>query len=147
VQVIDWCQTQGEQPEFTCCIYATAPMLRAEDLIQALGKLKASPEKSYAFSVTTFPYPIQRALCFDADRKLRMCQPQHEQTRSQDLPKTFHDAGQFYWGRTEAFKGGLPVFSPGSIPYELPRYRVQDIDDEADWRRAELMAAALRDEW
>ncbi len=140
---IQWFAERGEQPEYTCCIYATTPFLQASDLAQAFAQLEKAPEKSFAFSVTSYAYPIQRALCFADNGDLQMCFPEYGPARSQDLPKVVHDAGQFYWGRSEAFLHDLSIFSASSIPFELPRYRVQDIDDDEDWVRAELMGQAL----
>lgn len=140
---IGWLDAQGMRPTYACCIYATTPFLQANDLAQAFDQLKNSPEKSFSFSVTTFAYPIQRALCFDQAGQLQMCFPEYGPARSQDLPRVVHDAGQFYWGKSEAFLNNLAIFSKHAIPFELPRYRVQDIDDEEDWKRAELMARIL----
>jgi N-acylneuraminate cytidylyltransferase len=106
--------------------------------------LEAHREKSYAFSVTTFAFPVQRALRLTSDGGLDAVYPEHRLTRSQDLPETWHDAGQFYWGRTQAWQRGDTLFSPLSMPVVLPRHLVQDIDTPEDWRRAELMFAALR---
>lgn len=140
---INWFADKGEQPTYTCCIYATTPFLQAADLTEAFARLEQAPEMAFAFSVTTYAYPIQRALCFDEDGNLRMLFPEHGASRSQDLEKVVHDAGQFYWGKSEAFLNDLSIFSAHSIPCELPRYRVQDIDDDEDWQRAELMGQAL----
>jgi N-acylneuraminate cytidylyltransferase len=72
-----------------------------------------------------------------------MFHPEHRLTRSQDLEEAYHDAGQFYWGRTQAFLEDRPTFSDAAIPIVLPRSRVQDIDTLEDWRRAELMFDVL----
>ena len=69
--------------------------------------------------------------------------PEHRATRSQDLEEAYHDAGQFYWGRAEAFLNDVAIFSRESVPVVLPRYLVQDIDTLEDWHRAELMFKAL----
>ena len=66
-------------------------------------------------------------------------------SRSQDLEDVYHDAGQFYWGTTAAFERGDVIFSDCSVPIELPRYLVQDIDTVEDWKLAELMFSALRE--
>jgi N-acylneuraminate cytidylyltransferase len=73
-----------------------------------------------------------------------MFQPEHLNTRSQDLEEAYHDAGQFYWGRSSAFLRELPLFSKNAAPVFLPRHRVQDIDTLEDWRRAELMFKILQ---
>ncbi len=134
---------QGETPEYTCCIYATAPFLLPEFLQQGYDKLSRS-EYAYAFSVNEFGFPIQRALRVREDGALDAMHPEFRQTRSQDLERAYHDAGQFYWGRSDAFLSQQVLFSPSSVPVILPPHRVQDIDTPEDWVRAEYMYQALR---
>lgn len=141
---VEWLRAERGQPDAVCCIYATAPFMLGEDLRRGCELLERSAA-DYVFSCTTYPFPIQRALRLDADGRLTMMQPEHAMTRSQDLPETFHDAGQFYWGRSHAFLDGRPVFGPASIPLMLPRYRVQDIDTPEDWARAEIMHSAIKE--
>jgi N-acylneuraminate cytidylyltransferase len=129
-------------PEFTCCIYATAPFMQAQDLIAAHALLLAA-KRDFVFSATTFPYPIQRALKHREGGGVEMIQPEHLTTRSQDLIETFHDAGQFYWGRTDSFLNNIPTLSANSEALMLPRWRVHDIDTMEDWDRAEIMCKAL----
>lgn len=133
----------GEELEYICCIYATAPFLQPCYLQEGLEKLRES-QLSYAFSVTSFPFPIQRAVRINRDGRIEAIWPENISRRSQDLEEAYHDAGQFYWGRAEAFLTDVPVFSPAAIPVVLPRHLVQDIDTEEDWQRAELMFEALQ---
>lgn len=132
------CRKAGIDPEFVCCIYATAPFLSAADLQSALQRLRESGA-AYAFAVTRFDYPIQRSLRIDDAGHVSMLYPEHYATRSQDLTPAYHDAGQFYWGRTAAWLDELPLFGNQSIAINLPRDRVQDIDTSEDWSRAERM--------
>ncbi|HXV28871.1 MAG TPA: pseudaminic acid cytidylyltransferase [Sinorhizobium sp.] len=141
---ISWMWEDACEPESVCCIYATAPFVRAEDIRRGQRTLEESGA-DYAFSVTSFPFPIQRAVRVKADGRMEMFHPEHFNSRSQDLEEAFHDAGQFYWGRTEAWLEGRPLFSPRAAAVVLPRYRVQDIDTLEDWDRAELMFAAVRE--
>lgn len=136
-------RAQGACHERVCCVYATAPLLEPSDLRRGLGMLLEGAAQ-YVFSVTTFDFPVQRALRLAAGGGVMPLQPECAAMRSQDLETIVHDAGQFYWGRADAFLAGLPVFAPHSRPLLLPRWRVQDIDTEEDWLRAELMATALR---
>lgn len=136
-------QHAAEKPEGVCCVYATAPFVRPEDLRQGLDALLRHGV-DYAFSVTSFPFPIQRAVRIKANGRVEMFHPEHCNTRSQDLEEAYHDAGQFYWGRAEAWIDGRPIFNSEAIPVHLPRHRVQDIDTVEDWKRAELMFTALR---
>lgn len=139
---ITWLQAQGEPPAMVCCLYATAPFARAEDLRQGLEMLERTG-RDYVFSVTSYAFPIQRAIRITPDNGVEMFSPGHADTRSQDLEPAYHDAGQFYWGRAEAWLAGRSVFSPRSAPFILPSYRVQDIDTPEDWERAELMFGEL----
>ncbi|RYG39228.1 MAG: pseudaminic acid cytidylyltransferase [Burkholderiales bacterium] len=129
--------------ERACCIYATAPMLCAEDLRAGRTALDV-PNRDYVFSVTSYPFPIQRALKIDMEGRLAMFQPEHLETRSQDLEDAYHDAGQFYWGRAGAWLAGRPIFDAASATVQLPRKRVQDIDTIEDWERAELLFKLMR---
>lgn len=134
-----------ERPfEFACCIYATAPLLQARFLRKGSDLLRGHPDKSFAFSVSTFGFPVQRALTLDDQGALTPLYPQFRDSRSQDLAEAFQDAGQFYWGRRDAWLRGDALFSSKSLPVVLPRYLVQDIDTAEDWKRAEYLYAALR---
>lgn len=127
----------------TCCIYATAPFVRPEDLVQCHALLIESGA-DYALPITTFAFPVQRGVTVDKDGRLEMLHPDLVSTRSQDLPPVFHDAGQFYFGQSDAWLSGRPIMGHEAAAYVVPRYRVQDIDTLEDWRRAELMFTAVR---
>lgn len=126
-----------------CCLYATAPFVRAADLRRGLELLEAEDGADFAFSVTSYAFPIQRALRLSPAGRVAMFQPEHFTTRSQDLEEAWHDAGQFYWGRSGAWVSGRPIFGPASLPVRLPRHRVQDIDTPEDWERAEWLLRAM----
>jgi pseudaminic acid cytidylyltransferase len=126
-----------------CCIYPTAPFVTSADLRQGY-ELLTNTGKSFAFSATTFAFPIQRALRILPDGGIAPFFPEWIDSRSQDLEMSYHDAGQFYWGPAAAFCSGLPVFASHSAAVILPRHRVMDIDTLEDWVQAELMFAALK---
>ena len=140
---IEWHRTRGFDPLEICCIYATAPFLRSEDINFGKEILERS-KADFAFSVTSYAFPIQRAVKLREDGRIEMFNPSQFELRSQDLPEAFHDAGQFYWGTRDAWLSGTPIFGPKSAPVFLPRYRVQDIDTPEDWVQAELMMEVLR---
>lgn len=133
-------ERQGLQYAFTCCIYPAAVLVSPEDYSAALQQLRESSSADYVFSATTFGYPIQRALRQLPEGGVQMFWPEHRGTRSQDLEASFHDAGQFYFGRRDAWIEGRPFFTERSLMHLLPRYQVQDIDTAEDWERAELLA-------
>ncbi len=139
---VQWLQQEGAALRAVCCIYATAPFIQQRDLKVGLDMLEAGGWQ-YVFAATSFAAPVQRAFRRDADGGLTMFFPQHFQSRSQDLPESLHDAAQFYWGRPQAWLQRLLIFDRHSSVVSLPRWRVQDIDTEDDWRRAEWLAAYM----
>lgn len=139
---IEWFVERGEQVAQVCCIYPTAPFIQIETL-KAGYELLVQRGKSFAFSVTSFPFPVQRALRINPRNEVEAMYPEMSQVRSQDLDEAYHDAGQFYWGTAEAFVGEHELFSNCSVPVVIPRHLVQDIDTEEDWIRAEWMYRAL----
>lgn len=140
---IEWLEKNGDRLVNICCIYATAPFLEPEDIRRGFNSIQ-DPKVTYAFSATSFGFPIQRAFFLDEAGRVRMFSPEHANTRSQDLIDAYHDAGQFYWGKVSSFKSRLPFFGSESLPVLIPRNRVQDIDTLEDWDVAENMYAALR---
>lgn len=139
---VQWLQDNGQVPEKICCIYATAPFIKKEDIIQG-NSIMDSGDWQYVFSATEFVYPVFRAFKNNRDKGLEMIFPDHFATRSQDLSPVYHDAGQFYWGRSEAWLNNLMIFQNHSTVVELPSWRVQDIDTPEDWTRAELIFRIL----
>ncbi len=139
---IHWCNDNGMNIDNVCCIYATAPFLLPEYIQQGLESLSDNAVK-YTFSATSFAFPIQRAIRLDCNNQVDMFQPEHLNTRSQDLEEAYHDAGQFYWGTAASFLEGASFFAKHSIAIKLPRKRVQDIDTPEDWDLAEILYSVL----
>lgn len=133
-----WAISQGWQVSALCCVYATAPLIQTDDLDRGWQSLE-SGDWAYAFSVTDFPSSIYRAFRQRSEGGLEMIFPEHFLTRSQDLPVALHDAGQFYWGRSSAWLERKQIFDKHSVPVFIPRWRVQDIDNQDDWLRAEMI--------
>ncbi len=140
---IEWFVEHCSTPSKVCCIYATAPFLREADLKEGYTKIR-NCKADYAFAVTKYPFPIQRAIKLDIEGHTEMFQPENFNVRSQDLIPAYHDAAQFYWGDTSAWLDEKSLFSALSLPIIIPHYRAQDIDTLDDWHRAELMFSALQ---
>jgi len=137
-------ELQNEEPvELACCIYATAPFLQTHYLKEAYALL-LKEQCDYTFSATSFAFPIQRAIKLDESQHVQMFYPEHFSTRSQDLEEAYHDAGQFYFGTTEAWLEAKAIFAKHSSVVILPRHLVQDIDTLEDFTRAELMYKVMQ---
>jgi pseudaminic acid cytidylyltransferase len=143
---VERCEVLYGAFDAVCCLYATAPFVRVEDLRVSYEQWVGSGA-AFCMSVARYRAPVQRAMKVGGTGRLEMMQPEYRARRSQDLEEAFYDAGQFYWGRREAFLDlNLKKTGGVAVPYVLEDHRVQDIDDEADWRRAEWLFRALREE-
>ena len=144
---LEYLDKTGEVYEYVCTIYATAPLLQKEYLIQGYERLVQSDAVN-AFSVTSMPFPIQRTFKIDRNGRCEMFFPQYYRSRSQDLEEAYQDAGQFYWSNRvrEKMTPNKVVFSDISIPIVLPRHLVQDIDTLEDWKRAEIMYQVINEQ-
>ena len=141
---IEWMEEADFYIDNVCCLYATAPFVQKGVLLSAY-EILLNTDAFYCFSVTSFPFPIQRAIKINDNNRVSMFYPENFNVRSQALKDSYHDAGQFYWGKAQAFKDELPIFSEFAIPFVLPRYLVQDIDTLEDWVRAEAMYKVLNE--
>jgi pseudaminic acid cytidylyltransferase len=140
---IEWLTANEIEPKLVCCIYATAPFIEPKDILNGLDLLMKK-QCDYVFPVTNYPFPIQRAVMIEENGNVKMFDPENYLIRSQDLIPSFHDAGQFYWGTAESWTYQKSIFSNSkSFPLILPSYRVQDIDNLDDWKRAEILYKAL----
>ncbi|MDJ0663494.1 MAG: pseudaminic acid cytidylyltransferase [Acidimicrobiia bacterium] len=146
IHAIETLESQsGTQLGSVCIVYPTAVFIEPRDLEESFEQLR-SQRVDFVFSAAGFDSPIQRALRVRSDGICELMWPEHTLTRSQDLEEAYHDAGQFYWGHRDSWLAGRPVFQSRSLLHILPRWRVQDIDTEEDWHRAELIHRMLSDE-
>ena len=137
---IEACRDLGWKFSQVCCIYPGVPFIQIEDLSGALVTMNNSQE-DYCFSVTEYPSAIQRALKQLISGKMQPLYPEFELSRTQDLEQAFYDAGQFYWGKAQAWLTNSKIHTNG-VGYRIPNWRVVDIDTMDDWDRAERLARA-----
>jgi len=128
-------------PDYACCIYSTAPFVRTKDLKEGFEILERY-HCTTTFSATSYAFPILRSLKIDQEGMVEMFWPEYELTRSQDLPDSYHDAGQFYWLNCKKFHIEPRLYASDSRAIILPRKLVQDIDTLEDWETAEYMFKA-----
>ena len=143
VHAINWFRDQGMVFDAACCVYATAPLIDPERIKDGWDRL-CEPGRRFAFAVTSFPFPIQRALKQTPDGSIDMFWPENRTKRSQDLEHAYHDAAQFYWGWSDAWLNSEIIFSPISAPVILPRTHVVDVDTPEDWEVAEVTYRVLK---
>ena len=140
-EVLEEYKKRGQEFYYFACIYPTAPFITAEKLKSATEQLVSSGADAL-IPVVRFSYPPQRAMVV-RDERLIFREPENLSKRSQDLEPYFHDAGQFYILRTESFLKNHALMVGDIIPLELSELEVQDIDNETDWKIAELKYGIL----
>ncbi|HLY08073.1 MAG TPA: pseudaminic acid cytidylyltransferase [Planctomycetota bacterium] len=131
----------GRPFDYLCCIYPTAPFVTPDKLKRAMELLRESGADSVV-PVVRFSYPIQRALKIESGRAV-MFWPEHYSSRSQDLTPAYHDCGQFYCVRVDSMLRQRRLFAEHTVPLEVSELEVQDIDNEEDWKLAELKLGAM----
>lgn len=137
IEVIENYKQLGKDYEYACCIYPTAPFITSDKLVEAMDKMKEN-NPSIVIPVVQFSYPPQRCLIIDDSGYARFKYPQYVTTRSQDLEKEYHDAGQFYIYNVEKLIASNGIIEDDFVPIILPDICVQDIDTLQDWEIAEM---------
>ena len=131
----------GEYFDSFCCIYPTAPFITGERLKEAMELLE---EADSVMPVVPFSYPPQRCFVIDENNYMKYKYSEYVQARSQDLEKLYHDAGQFYIYHTEKYTALKGKIVEDIMPIILSELEVQDIDNEDDWKLAELKYQLMR---
>jgi pseudaminic acid cytidylyltransferase len=141
-EVLESYKNLGKNFDYACCIYPTAPFVTSEKLSSA-WKLLSGSDVNTVMPVTKFSFPIWRSLKMDTSGQVMFNWPEYANSRSQDLPASFHDCGQFYFFRTEPFLETGKLIGEQTLGLEVPESEVQDIDNEEDWKIAEIKYSFL----
>jgi pseudaminic acid cytidylyltransferase len=136
IEVLNEYKKSSQVFSYACCIYPTAPFITPERLNTGLNLLQTSQALSL-IPITRFSYPILRSLKLE-NGKLVLNWPEYINSRSQDLKPAYHDCGQFYFIRIKEFMDHRMLFTENTIALEIPETEVQDIDNEEDWKLAEI---------
>ena len=133
----------GKEYDYVFCIFPTAPFITADKLKNAFKIIKKT-DADAVVAITRFSYPIQRGLKIDSDGKIAMIWPRNMDIRSQDLIPTYHDAGQYFCKKTTVLLTKKKTFISNTVPIIISGSEVQDIDNEEDWKLAEIKFSILK---
>ena len=136
LEVVETYRKQGKEFDAVCCLYSTAPFVTPERLKEAYGKL--SDDIDGCFTIVEYSYPVQRSLRINDSGQVEMRHPEHLKSRTQDLEKVYHDAGQFYFMKTAVMENEKTVWLKQTEPLVLSELEVQDLDTLTDWTLAEM---------
>lgn len=145
MEVVSEYHKRGEEFDYVCCLYPTTPFISGKILKEAVD-LMEKKQPAVVIPVVQFSYPPQRCFIIDNDGYAKFKYPQYVRTRSQDLEKEYHDAGQFYIYNVEKLFALKGCIETDFVPIILPEMCVQDIDTLSDWKLAELKYKLLKDE-
>lgn len=136
-EVIEMYGKRGITFEEFCCIYPTAPFITPDKLRESYQLLQ--DEDVYnVIPMTGFSFPPQRGMRLKDNGFIEPVDPVGINARSQDLPVIYHDCGQFYWMKTEKYLENDNILDNHTKPYFVRESEVQDIDNESDWKMAEI---------
>lgn len=142
LEVINEYMNQGKVFDNICCLYSTAPFVTAERLKEGFALIGEHADAS--FTLVQYSYPVQRSLKKNADGLVEMNFPQYYDARTQDLEPIYHDAGQFYFIKTQAFRDEFTLWCKRTAPLILSELEVQDLDTLTDWQLAEMKYKLVR---
>ena len=123
--------------EYGCCIYPAAPLVSKTLLKSGYEKI-IEENWDTVFPVVEFSHPVERALHFDYNKKLNFVAPKNSVKRTQDLKKSYHDSGQFYWFNIKKLLKNKSLISNNTSGFVVSQNEIQDIDNLEDWKLAEL---------
>ena len=139
---IDEMKKIGRNYKYVCCLYPCNPIIQSNDL-KITFDILTNGDHHFVYPITEFRHPIQRALKRFPDGRVEFIDSSSELTRTQDLEKRYHDCGLFYWGKESSWSNKMKMHTDG-VTYIIPSWRSVDIDDENDWKRAELIVDSIQ---
>lgn len=137
LEVIDKYKKMGKEFEQVCCIYPTAPFVTV-DILREASKIMDEKNPAVVIPVVQFSYPPQRCFIIDNSGYAKFKYPEYVNTRSQDLEKQYHDVGQFYIYNVQKLVESNGEIVDDFMPIIISEMQAQDIDNEEDWKLAEL---------
>ncbi len=143
LEVLTQYKSIGIEFDFLCCIYPTAPFVTSQILIDTFNLLLKKNADSI-IPISRFSYPIQRAFKINDKGFIEYIWPENIHKRSQDLLPAYHDAGQFCWINVTSFLKNKFLITDNTTFIELNELMAQDIDNESDWRIAEMKYSLMK---
>jgi pseudaminic acid cytidylyltransferase len=142
IHAIEYLEKMKIKFETICCVYPCNPFMLAEDLRRAFKIYKKNSSK-FIFPVVEYSHPIQRALRINRKSETKPITLANQKKRTQDLERSYFDSGQFYYGSKSIWRSDKNLHNNG-VPLIIPSWRVVDIDNLQDWKRAELLFKILK---
>ena len=138
--VVDKYKKLGNVYDEIWLLMACSPLLDASDLIEASHVYKRSKANKKLLAICEYPAPIEWAFKKDENHNLYPIQPGKFAVRSQDIPKTYYDAGAFAIFREDhILLSNKDGNDSGFMGFLLDKTSAIDIDTQQDWDLAELI--------
>lgn len=142
-EVLRFYSKKGVNFQYFACIYAVAPFINI-NILKKSYEMLINHKVDAVIPVIAYSHPIQRALEINKNGKLIMINKKYRKVRTQDLPKRYHDSAQFFFMRTESFLKKKQIFTDNTMAIEVQQQYAQDIDNENDWRNAEIKYQVIK---
>lgn len=135
---VNWIKNNISQIKDVCCVYPATPLIESKNIVDAY-KIYKKKKWDFVFAASKFYYPIQRAVFQKKNQSIKMYNEKNYNKRSQDLIPSYHDAGQFCWGRANAWISKKKIFSSKTTIFKLDKFSSHDIDNLEDWEICEKL--------
>ena len=135
---IKWIEKNISKVCDVCCVYPAAPLIESKNIVNSY-KIFKKKNWDYIFTASKFYYPIQRAIIQSKNKNIKMLKKNNYNKRSQDLITSYHDVGQFYWGKANSWKSKKTIFNSKTTIFELDMFSSHDIDTLEDWKISEKL--------
>jgi CMP-N-acetylneuraminic acid synthetase len=131
----------GRAYEAFACLYATAPLRRADDIVAVTALVDSGCD--FAMAVTTYAVAPHQALRVAEDGTLSAMWPELVERRASEIGTLVVDNGSTYAARVAAFRRHRSFYGPRLRGHLMPRERSVDIDERQDYELACLYAERL----
>jgi len=142
IEVLEKYKLIGKSFDYACCCYPTAPFITKDKLVTAYEMLKTTSADS-VIPVTKYNVPVWHAMK-NEEEFISYQWPEYQLIRTQDLPISYFDVGQFYFFKVANFLRSKTFLTDKVLSIVVPESEVQDIDNEEDWLIAEIKYTWLK---
>ena len=125
-----------------CCIYPCAPMIDKDDLQKTRAILERN-KNFFILPVKKYNHPIERSFNLSSKNLVKNIKYKNFEAKTQTFQNSFHDVGQFYWGKANCWKKYKSIFQK-AIGYPTNKIEYIDIDNKEDWILAEKIFKCLK---
>ncbi len=139
IHAVEFMEKRGFFPDIIVILEPTSPLRQAEDIDNAIRKhIETDADSVVSVTKTDHWHPI-RAKKIEDDIIDDYCLEEKEGVRRQDLPPAYFRNGAFYSVKRDVLINKHRLYGETTRPYIMPAERSADINEEIDFKLAEVL--------